>query len=49
VYNLRVQKGGHKTEYFYLDIFNPVGGSFGEGVVKLTAVRTIIDDDGWVG
>jgi hypothetical protein len=36
-------------EYFYLDIFNPVGGSFGEGVVKLTAVRTIIDDDGWVG
>lgn len=35
------------AEYFYLDVFNPVGGSFGEGVVKLTAVRTILDDDGW--
>ena len=32
-------------ETFYLDIFNPVGGSFGEGVVKLTAMRTIVDDD----
>lgn len=37
------------SEYFYLDVFNPVGGSFGEGVVKLTAVRTILDDDGWLG
>jgi len=37
------------SEYFYLDVFNPVGGSFGEGVVKLTAVRTILDDDGWFG
>ncbi len=37
------------NEIFSLDVFNPVGGSFGEGVVKLTAVRTIIDDDGWVG
>jgi len=37
------------NEYFYLDIFNPVGGSFGEGIIKLTAVRTIIDDDGWIG
>lgn len=37
------------SEYFYLDVFNPVGGSFGDGVVKLTAVRTILDDDGWVG
>lgn len=36
-------------ETFYLDIFNPVGGSFGAGVVKLTAMRTIIDDDGWWG
>ena len=35
------------TEAFFLDVFNPVGGSFGEGVVKLTAVRTILDDDGW--
>ena len=37
------------SERFYLDVFNPVGGSFGEGVVKLTAVRTILDDDGWLG
>ncbi len=36
-------------EYFYLDVFNPVGGRFGEGVVKLTAVRTVLDDDGWLG
>lgn len=36
-------------EHFYLDVFNPVGGSFGEGVVKLSAVRTILDDDGWMG
>ena len=33
-------------EVFYLDVTNPVGGSFGEGVVKLTAVRTILNDDG---
>lgn len=32
-------------ETFYLDISNPVGGSFGEGVVTLTAMRTIINDD----
>ena len=32
-------------EDFYLDVFDPVGGSFGAGVVKLTAVRTIVDDD----
>jgi hypothetical protein len=37
------------NETFYLDVFNPVGGSFGEGVVKLTAVRIILDDDGWFG
>lgn len=36
-------------ESFYLDVFNPVGGSLGEGVIKLTAVRTILDDDGWGG
>lgn len=36
-------------ETFYLDIFNPVGGNLGEGTVKLTAVRTILDDDGWSG
>lgn len=39
---------GEPDETFYLDVFNPVGGSFGEGVVQLTAVRTIIDDDGWI-
>ncbi|MFZ2853227.1 MAG: trypsin-like serine protease [Rhodocyclaceae bacterium] len=32
-------------EMFYLDVTNPVGGSFGEGIVKLTAVRTILNDD----
>jgi len=37
------------NETFYLDVFNPVGGRFGAGVVKLTAVRTILDDDGWLG
>ena len=37
------------TEFFYLDIFNPVGGAFAPGVVKLTAVRTILDQDGWIG
>jgi len=37
------------NEYFYLDVFNPVGGSFGPGVVQLTAVRTILDDDGGFG
>lgn len=36
-------------ETFYLDVFNPTGGSFGTEVVKLTAIRTIINDDGgWV-
>lgn len=33
-------------EYFYLDIYNNSHGSLGEGVVKLTAVRTILNDDG---
>lgn len=32
-------------EYFYMDVTNPSHGSFGEGVVMLTAVRTILDDD----
>lgn len=35
-------------ETFYLDLTNPVGGSFGEGVVKLTAMRTIMNDDGGI-
>lgn len=37
-------------ETFYLDVSHPVGGSFGAGVVTLTAVRTIVNDDGvWLG
>lgn len=32
------------NEIFYLDVFNPVGASFGEGIIKLTAMRTIISD-----
>lgn len=35
-------------ETFYLDVSNPVGGSFGAGVLKLTAMRTIVNDDGGV-
>ena len=33
-------------ETFYLDVTNPVGGRFGDGVIQLTAVRTIVNDDG---
>ena len=36
-------------ETFYLDVFNPVVGGFGPGVVQLTAVRTILNDDGIFG
>ena len=35
------------SEVFYLDVFNPVGAEFDGGAVKLTAMRTITDDDGW--
>ena len=35
-------------ETFYLEVSNPVGGSFGVGVATLTAVRTLLDDDGWL-
>ena len=35
------------TETLYLDIFNPVGGSFLNDQVQLTAMRTILDND-WV-
>lgn len=35
-----------QNELFYLDVSNPVGGSFGDGVPQLTAVRTILNDDG---
>lgn len=34
-----------QQEYFYLDIFNPVGGSFVNGQVVLTGSRTIVDND----
>lgn len=37
------------NEIFYLDLFNPLGGSFGEDVIKLTAMRTILNDDGFFG
>jgi hypothetical protein len=36
------------SETLYLDVFNPQGGSFAPGVVQLTAMRTILDDDAWV-
>ena len=35
-------------EYFYLDVFNPVGAGFEGSLVKLTAIRTILSDDGWI-
>ena len=35
-------------EVFHLDVTNPVGGSFGPGVVMLTAMRTIVNDDGGI-
>ena len=38
-----------RNEVFYLDVFNPVGGSFGAGVIQLTAMRTILNDDGFFG
>ncbi|MCD6430885.1 MAG: trypsin-like serine protease [Deltaproteobacteria bacterium] len=34
-------------ETFYLDIFNPQGGSFAGDVEILSAMRTIVDDDVW--
>ncbi len=37
------------NESFYLDVYNAVGGSLGQGILKLTAVRTIINDDSWLG
>ncbi len=33
-------------ETFFLDVFDPVGGSFGGDALKLTALRTIVNDDG---
>jgi len=34
-----------ESEYFFLDITNPVGGTFPGNVPLLTAMRTIIDND----
>lgn len=34
------------NETFYLDVVNPVGGNFAGEAVKLTAMRTILNDDG---
>ena len=34
-----------QEEQFSLVVTNPVGGSFGEGVDELVAVRTIMDND----
>ena len=34
-------------ETFYLDVFNPDNAGFFDGLVQLTAVRTIVNDDGW--
>lgn len=35
-------------ETFYLEVSNPVGGSFGAGVTSLIAMRTILNDDGLI-
>lgn len=35
------------NETFFLDVFNPVGGGFAGGVSQLSAMRTLLDDDGW--
>ena len=37
------------NQNFYLDISSPVGGSFSNDAITLTAMRTILDDDGWLG
>ncbi len=36
-------------ETFYLDIFNPKGGEFPDSMETLTAMRTIMNDDGVLG
>ena len=33
------------NEYFSLQVSDPNYGSFGDGVLTLTAIRTIVDDD----
>ncbi|MDO8454808.1 MAG: Calx-beta domain-containing protein [Sulfurimonas sp.] len=34
------------NEVFYLDVFDPVGASFSDNQIMLTAQRTIVNDDG---
>lgn len=34
------------NETLYLDVTHPVGGGFGDGVIMLTGMRTIVNDDG---
>jgi hypothetical protein len=34
-----------QDETIYLDVTNPVGGDFGSGILKITAMRTIANDD----
>ena len=34
-------------EVFYMDVTNPIGGTFVGSALKLSAIRTIIDDD-WI-
>jgi hypothetical protein len=36
------------AEVFYLDVTNPVGGTFADNAITLTAMRTILDNDGWI-
>ena len=38
-------KSPESNETFYQDITNPLGGNFGYGVVMLTGMRTIVNDD----
>ena len=40
------QEEGNET--FYLDVTHPVGGRFPNGVDTLSAMRTIVDDDGLI-
>jgi hypothetical protein len=33
--------------FFYFDVFKLINAGFGEGAAQLTAMRTILNDDGW--
>ncbi|MCK9473167.1 Calx-beta domain-containing protein [Sulfurimonas sp.] len=37
-----------EDEIFYLDIFDPIGATFSDNQIVLTAQRTIINDDGYL-